>query len=275
MKIQMILLDLDGTVLNSRGELTKATRDAIDEAIRSGIEVVVASGRPYASLPHEILQMDKIRYKVTSNGAAIYEGEQRIRSFLLPGDAVDKILSLLSGESVVYECFVEGEAFADERFVKDPVAFGADAMAIPYIQRTRRPVPDMEGFLREHREELDSLDVIVRSEEQKQRIIELLQEKRLEIYITTSVTHLVEISNRQGGKHSALSFLSKYLSIPICECAACGDALNDVEMVREAGLGIAVQNAIMECKQAADHITESNDEDGIAKAIMRILRQEL
>lgn len=272
----MIVLDLDRTTLDYQGRLSEENRKALQEAIKLGIVVVPASGRPLSSFPHEILELQGVKYLITSNGAAVYRRDQGKNTclwrFLLQPEAVRRILELTEDTGVTYETFVRGEAYAEEAYVKNPTAFGALSHAVPYIRKTRIPVRDIRTFLREHQEELDSLDVIVDNQKKKRELMEKIQRQCPGIYLTTSVEQLIEISDQRAGKHSAVRDLQKLLGIEAGETAAFGDGDNDAGMLEEAGIGIAVSNATQKCRESADRITGSCEQDGVAHAVRKLLK---
>ena len=109
-RLKLIALDLDDTTLRSDGTLSPKTKAALITAINQGIEVVVASGRSFSSLPQSIKDIEGIRYAITSNGAAIYhlENGERIHSITLKAQSVEEILSALQGEDICFEAFVNG-----------------------------------------------------------------------------------------------------------------------------------------------------------------------
>ncbi len=278
MKITSIALDLDGTTLNSRGILSRRTRRAIAEALGRGICVIPASGRSFASLPEEVLHIPGIRYAITSNGTAVVDvrtGEY-LRKFSLTEESAEKILGLMSDRDVVFEAFIDGKPYAQKEYVEDPVRYGAMPAAVGYIRRTREPVADMDAFIRAHAAEgkLDCLDVVVKGEDKKHSLWGLLEREVPDIYVTSSVPQLLEISYRDAGKESALGFLLQYLGLEQAGAAAFGDGDNDRGMLAFAGIGIAVANGSQGCLQAADHIAGSNDEDGVAKAIEWLLSMQ-
>lgn len=274
MKISCIALDLDRTTLNSRGELSEANRQAIERAIKAGIQVVIASGRALRSLPKEVCGIEGIQYAITSNGAAIYDLQTGmcLKQYKLTADSVRRILELTKGKDVAYEAFIDGRPYAWKPYVDDPVRYGSTVAAIPYVQRTRQPVENMLEFLETHIEELDCLDIVVKDEEKKQELWEELRRKVKDIYITSSIRQLLEISYKDCGKHSGAEFLLGYLGLDREELAAFGDADNDAELLRFAGVGVAVENASPGCKEAADLVTASNDEDGVAKGMAALLK---
>lgn len=283
MEIKCIALDLDRTTLDSQGHLSEENRTAIGRAASAGIHVVVASGRSLDSLPAEITEIPGVRYAITSNGAAVYDLCERkcLRQFKMTPESVEDILrhteqgrmkiEYLEETEISYEAFIDGRAFAESRYVDDPVRFGAMPQAIPYIQSTRRPIEDMRTFIREHKSELDCVDLVVKSEEMKNKLWKNLRENVSDVYITSSVKQLLEISHRDAGKESGAKFLLEYLGLAREELAAFGDGDNDSGLLKYAGIGFAVANASPECRDAADEIVASNDENGVAQGINKIL----
>ena len=274
MRIRCIALDLDRTTLNSEGHLSGDNRKAIEQAVSSGIQIAVASGRSLDSLPGEVMEIPGIRYAITSNGAAVYDLKEGVclRQYKLKAEAVQDILRWTQGEDVTFEAFIDGKPYAEKAYVEDPVRFGAMPRSIPYIQGTRKPTEDMRSFIREHEGELDCIDVVVKSEEYKRRLWKTLEKQVRDVYITSSVKQLLEISDVNAGKDTAAEFLIGYLGLTREELAGFGDGHNDSGLLRYAGIGFAVANASEECREAADRMVASNDEDGVAEGIDYILK---
>lgn len=264
---KLIALDLDETTLNRDSRLSAADRAAMERAIAKGVEIVVATGRPFGSVPQEIRTFPGIRYAITGNGAAVHDlgNGQALQRYLLPKEAVEKILDLTWGENLTYEAFIQGIAYAQADYITAPERFLADAQTKVYIQSTRHPVADITAFIRHHEAELDSLDLVVGDMDTKRRMMERVQQAG-EIYITTSVPRLVELSHAQGGKHRGLQFLAERLGIDQKDTAAFGNGDNDAEMLRWAGTGVAVRNASEGCLAAADAVTDAYWESGVAQA---------
>ncbi len=273
MDIRCIALDLDRTTLRSDGTLSPANRAALARAAAKGVHVVIASGRAFATLPQTVLDVPGIEYAVTSNGAAVYHiptARCLHRTLLRPG-SVDRILALTAGEPVAYEGFVDGRAYAAADYVRDPEKYGAAPEAVAYVRRTRTLVEDMAGFLRAHRDCLDSLDVVTRDGADRERIHAYLAAADPDIYLTSSVRQLLEISHRDAGKHRGAAWILAHLGIPREALAAFGDGDNDADLLAFAGCGIAMANASPACRAAADAVTASNDEDGVARGITELL----
>ena len=273
MDIKCIALDLDRTTLNEHARLSEGNRAALEYAISKGIHIVIASGRGFASLPKDVLSIPGIEYAITSNGASVYHipSGKRLMSYTLTPRSVQEILRLTAGHHVAYEAFIDGIAYAQEDYVENPALYGA-ANATQYIQSTRRPVSDFRNFLLEHNRELESIDLVVSSEAQKTELWDLLQRSVPDLYITSSVHQLLELSHRDAGKHSGVRYVAQQLGLVPAQIAAFGDGDNDADMLAYVGCGIAVKNASPACLAAADFVTTHHHEDGVAYGIRKILK---
>lgn len=270
-RIRLLALDLDGTTLRSGGRLSDFNRRELMRVHEAGVHIVAASGRAFASLPGEVLSLPCTEYAITSNGAAVYEvsSKKRIQAHYLKRLAVRSLLRIAEEAGVMIEGFVDGVPYAREDYVENPMRFGASAWSVDYIKRTRRPVEDIVSFLTEHETELDSLDLITGDMAKKAWLRSRILREVPDIYLTSSVPSLLEISDAHAGKASGLRFLAEYLGILQEETAAFGNAENDMDMMRWAGIGVAVANSPDEVRAAADEVTQSNDEDGVGRWIKR------
>lgn len=272
-KIKCIALDLDRTTLTTSKGISPVTREALQRVISSGIHVIVASGRAFAALPQDILDIKGIQYAITGNGASMVQipSGKCLKRTVLSRKAVEKILCGTCQEPVIYEAFIGGTGYASTSFVMHPEQYGITGQGIAYIRRTRKPVDNIVDFLRTNGERLDSMDMLVLDEKRISPISAWIKKEVPDIYLTSSIKNLLEVSNKDAGKHSGVRFFSEYLGISPEEIAAFGDADNDVDMLRYVGYGVAMANASENCKAAADYITKSNDEDGVAYALEHIL----
>ena len=115
------------------------------------------------------------------------------------------------------------------------------------------------------------MDVVVPGEEMREKVTALLSPALPEVYITSSAPQLVELAHRDAGKHSGVRFLAEQLGLSPACVAAFGDADNDADMLRYAGVGVAVSNASPACLAAADLVTKLHHEDAVAYAIHELL----
>ena len=276
-KIQCIALDLDRTTLRTDGTLSTRTREALLAAVDNGIKVLPVSGRPFASLPESICTLPGIRYVAVSNGSAVYDvttGE-KIGGWTIEASDVEKILCMTETafreREVTYEVFVNGIAWADQDYIKDPVSYGIPERAVAYTQKTRHPVTDICSFIRQHQTELESIDIMLKDPSVRKTLEQELRAAIPGIYTTSSVEYRLEASHKDASKASGLSLMLQKLGILPSETIAFGDGDNDIDMLKFAGIGVAVKNATPDCLASADLVSESNDADGVALIIEKIL----
>lgn len=273
MDIRCIALDLDRTTLNVQGKLAEENRQALLQAIEKGIHIIVASGRAFATLPEDIIHIPGIEYAVTGNGAAMYHiptGEC-LHKYMLRKSDIETIMAETASEKISYEAFIDGIAYADKDYLENPSAYGASPQAVEYVRNTRHLVENIREFILANAGKMDSMDIIVKEEKKKQELWERVQRCTEEVYITSSIAQLVEISHKDAGKHSGLKYFVKHLDLKREQVAAFGDADNDVDMLLYAGCGIAVANASERCLEAADFVTKHHDENGVAYGLKEIL----
>lgn len=274
MKTKLIALDLDGTTLTSNNTLSAAVKSAIEKAIASGIEVIAASGRPFGTMPEEILNIKGVDYIIASNGAAIYDKNRKcIRRSLLNPDEVISLLELTKPYDLIFEAFIEGLTYTDARYVANPKKYGCTDAYIDYVRSAHGHIDDMRKFIYEHRHELDSIEFIETDNELCKRLWDEIDSRTTDFYITSSTPCFVEFMAKEATKANAVEWICNRLGINQNETAACGNADNDADMIRWAGKGYAVKNASKLCLESADIVVSSNNDDGAAEMIDIILAE--
>lgn len=273
--ISLMAVDLDDTLLDGEGHLTKHSADVLRQTAESGIEIVVASGRPFSCLPGEVTGLPFLRYAICSNGANVWrlpEGDC-IRKFLLKEEAVFRILQIAGEYPVYLEASMGGEAYTDavylQKALQDP---SLKEHQRAYLRNTRKPVGNARNLLQENADRLDCLNLICEDSTRKEEITRRIREQVTGIYVTSSTGSLIEISDQRAGKERALTDLCRDISIPLAEVVSFGNADNDAGMLRISGLGIAVKNATPKCRAAADRIIGSNEEESVARQMEELLK---
>ncbi len=273
MDIKLIALDLDGTTLRKGSILSDETKAALEEAIRKGVHVVIATGRTYASLPESIFEIEGLEYVITSNGAHITEliSGETIYSNCAESDAIEKVRELLvANKQFPIEVFTDGHAYIDEIVYNDVKANGSDYMDANYIIRTRNPVPCVYDFMLEHKDAIENINIHFRQFDDKARFKEVLNGYG-GITVTSSMPHNIEIGGKTTSKATAIENLCQILNITPKHVMAVGDSPNDMAMIEASGLGIAMGNALDEVKAIADYVSLSNNEDGVAHAVRKFV----
>lgn len=268
--IKLIASDLDGTLLTNKKELSQETRRALDFAIARGIEVIPATGRSYASVPAMLREYPGIHYILASNGGAVYstKDEKRIYQCLMSVESVEAVLALPRPEHVIVEAFVDGIPYCEPRYLENPWAYGATDIGADYVRRTRRTVEDIDTFVVEHKHEMDEMSFVCAESEER----EIFRAGLLtipDIFLTSSMDHLLEIGHVDAGKGKTLARLLDLLNVLPEEAMAFGDADNDCDMLTAVKYGIAMGNASEQCKRMAYAVTDTNEMDGVAKAIWK------
>lgn len=276
-EIRCAALDLDGTVLQKNGRLSLRTRHALEKAAEKNIEIVVVSGRSFATIPEEIRRFRQIRYIVTSNGAAVYKNGIRIHGWTLEERSVENVLELTrllyERGQITYEIFVNGKAYGQTDYLSAPERFGLPEHSGAYVKSTRCQEHNIVRFALAHKKDLDSINLIVPNAEIYKKLKQKLECDNM-IYITSAASYRMEISHCDSGKIAGLNYVLKLLGILREQTIAFGDGDNDAAMLGWSGIGVAMANGTKMCKEAADIITVSCQEEGVARILERICAQE-
>lgn len=274
MKIQLIASDLDGTLLTSSKEISPYTRKILDKAIQLGVQFVPATGRAFDSIPEFIRNYPGVEYIITSNGAALYSVTQKKRIYekLLSPSSVDAILKISLSDTTTLETFINGKPYASFEQVETPERFGATDYGIHYVKKTRTPVSDILAFIQKEKHHLDSISISFGNQAEMPEIHRQLLATVPDIFVTTSIGHMLEVGHKDAGKDQTLLYLLDLLQISPEHAAAFGDAGNDLNMLKAVKYGYIMQNAPVEAKLPELRVAGKNDDDGLARALDALLK---
>ena len=275
-KIKMLAFDLDDTALDGQGKLAPETREAFIAAAEAGIEPVIASGRSFYSLPEDLLDIPGVNYAICSNGANLFNVKTKecMEAFFLESESVEQIVALADDylDTVYLDAFTRGIPHSDRRLLDTLLANDKiSEHRKKYLRKTRRAEDDIRSFIREHKTELDCMNYNVFDTSLFDELTGRLKNEVENIYFTSSIPELIEISFRESGKGPGLRRMCDYLNIPLEKVAAFGNADNDAEMIRLAGVGYAVANSSQVALDAADIIIGPCWENSVASAIQDIV----
>lgn len=285
---RLLALDLDGTLLDAASRLSPANRAAVGRAIDAGLEVVVCTGRGFAECRHVLDDLTMAGAAVVAGGAMTVQlpsGETLHRS-AMPADLVREVSRILNAATGHYVLLLKDRSATGV----DYVLLGdgrVDAASEWWFNQVPVAVQRAERFEDDpHPDETIRLGIVTTAREMKRLGARVVEEfgRRTFVHhfpvinsdgngrhLADNAIHLMEIFNAQTNKWSAISALAAQRGIDAGQIAAIGDEINDVAMIRHAGLGIAMGNAIDPIKQVADRITLDQAEDGVAHAIEQIL----
>lgn len=276
-RIRMIGLDMDGTLLTTEKELTEHTREVLREAIDRGVVVLPATGRPLAGIPEEVLKFPGVRYAVASNGARIVDlKESRVLyEDLVPYETGRRVLEICSRYDSMLEIYYDGVGYAEEEKLKHLDEYVPRLPMARYIASSRRPVADVRAMHEERKAPTDKVQALFRTREECKKAWKEVEKEIPDIEITGALSNNIEVNAKGVNKGRGLMILGELLGIHREEIMAVGDGSNDIAMLREAGLGVAMENATEAVKAAADVVTLSNDQEGAATAIEKYVLQAL
>lgn len=274
MPIRLLVLDVDGTVTNSRHEVTDATVAAIERVRAAGIRVMLATGRRYRDVLAIAERLGIEEPLVTASGALVkhpVDHATRFRAAFAPG-VLESVLELVVArghEPVLYtDSFAEGFDFHCRGF--RPAASGVTTGQgfLEYLERNRtlaRVTPDLHrmpppdvfaGFAMGPQDDMQALEAAIRGAWPEAVSLHTIRSPRYRDY-------LCEIAPAGVTKWSAVLEMARAWQIPPQAICAVGDDRNDVPMVAGAGLGIAMGNAAAEVQAVANRIVGRHDDDGL------------
>ena len=277
MNVKLIAFDLDGTLLDDDKHLPPENLTALQAAYAQGIFLVPATGRILKALPEELLAPGLFRYFIFANGALVYDlQEQRAlyRARIEPELAV-RLCTYMDTLPVLYDCY-RGDCGYMTQWMYDraPEFFETEPHILKLVKSLRRPVPDLKQKIQADGLPLEKLQMFFRPEhmDERARQLELVPQLFPELIASSSLRNNIEINSARAGKGNALRALCEKLDLDASESVAFGDGLNDADMLRAAGRGCVMQNAVPAVKEAADVIVETNNDAGVGKEIFRLLR---
>ena len=270
--IKMIAIDMDGTLLTTDKKLTEHSIEILKAAIDKGVELVVASGRPQSGIPKEYMALPGVRYAITANGARVLDMKtgEKIYEALVPQDRAKQILDIFAEYDSAPELYKEGRAYMKAGFLERMSYYMGNPAMAEYVKKSRTQVEDLQEILEKYPDGFEKVQALFHLPEEqmeaKQRVAEIEGVKPV-----TSLDYNVEVSLAGADKGHSLVILAEKLGIAPEEIMSFGDNDNDLEMIRFAGMGVAMKNAIPEILEAADYVTDSNDQEGVAKAIEKFI----
>lgn len=267
MDYQIIALDIDGTLTNSRKEIPAPTLDALLGIQEQGCRVVLATGRPTAGCRHlaDKLQLGKYgSYLLSFNGGRITDCKSGriIYQKTLPRDAVPELYAFAQANNVGLMTYTD-----------DCILTGTDIDSYMKLEAKINGLPIQ--YVPDFTEHVN-FDVNKCLMTAEPVVLEAMEARLKEIYgtrlsIYRSEPYFLEIMPQDIDKAHALQILLSDIGLTREQLICCGDGFNDITMIEFAGLGVAMQNAQKRVKSAADYITESNDNNGILRVINKFI----
>lgn len=297
-RYKVLILDLDGTLTNKNKVVSELTKKALDKAVKAGVKIVLASGRPtFGILPvaEAINLKEKGGYILSYNGGKIidFATNETLYEQVIKYEEEAEILELAKKHKLDFACTENDSILLTNNVDNIYVAIEAGINKMKM-----KEVPDIENYLnfsvpkfvlfydkknarkeeiREVREKIypDKLDysIAIKSDidylADKEKIFKEKLGDKFEVY--RSESFFLEVLPKGIDKAKSIAKLLEKLGLTKEEIIACGDGFNDRSMIEYAGLGVAMANAVDAVKEVADFITLSNEEDGVAYVIEKFI----
>lgn len=288
--IKAIAMDMDGTLLNSHNQILPETKKVLKKLQQQGITLILASGRSYTKLlPYaKELDMDQYGgYLVEVNGTAVYDVKTRKREVLAQMQVeqihelfhyfmqykVEIIGNLDDGmyDYIPEDIWEEKKEYRVKHQLAEDVPWSAGAFDFIFDNRAGYPRLFYIKTPEEITETVNKISVAYHPEVLIQVAKQAKKDLSDRYWIGLTSDRWLEIMIPGVTKASGLAHISRLSGIPLSDFVAFGDGENDIEMLEEVGIGVAMGNAFDSVKEAANTVTLSNEEEGIAHMLKNIL----
>ncbi len=270
--IKLVAIDLDGTLLDSKKEISSRNKAVLAQAKAAGVKVVLCTGRPLAAIEGylETLNLrDNGDYSITFNGGLVQKNDT--------GEIIEKNPMPLEDIHVLY-------GLAETLNVPLDILSDGIVLQLPVSKEYTSLYSQLNNLLTFEPVELVDLTaeriynkaVVAIDEDYLDEQIKKIPSEFYDKYeVIKTRSNLLEFMPKGITKAYGISLLAKDLAIEQEEIMTIGDEENDLPMIEYAGLGVAMENAVPRVKELADVITDTNDNDGVAKAVEKFVLEPL
>lgn len=266
---KLIALDIDGTLVTKKAKITEENLLCIKEAKEKGIKVVLASGRPLKGLNRFLKELDLVNkgdYAVGYNGAIVQDTytEEIINITPLDIECYEELYKISLEMGVNIHALTKSKVITPK--INKYSQLEADLNGIEIEEIALKDIKPEETIVKVMMiDEPELLDNVVRN---------LSQEIKDKYTIVKSAPYFLEFLHNKANKWSGVFGLAEKLGIKSQEIICVGDEENDIHMIENAGLGVAMGNAVPKIKEVADYITLSNEESGVAHVIKKFILED-
>ncbi len=262
MKIKWIVLDLDGTLLNSKKELPNKFWEMKEELEAAGIKFILASGRQHARMRSMMKPFSDDFLYLSDNGTLVFENQERILAKTIENELAQEIIGIIW-----------------HHFNDLDIVVNTTEKSIFHRDITQERLKTFEEYYENYDcvEDLTKVKDVVKislyDEKDEFKNLEVLDQYKDQVNITHSGPTWVDIVPKDANKGLALEFVAKKHGIDMEEIMVFGDAMNDYDMLKIAGYPVIMENADQRLKDKGYRITASNDEDGVMKVLEELLNE--
>ncbi|MEH7333570.1 Cof-type HAD-IIB family hydrolase [Neobacillus drentensis] len=260
MQYKLVVLDMDGTLLNDDHLVSDTNKEVIHRLKRVGTSVALASGRPYESIYPYVKDLEIDLPIIAANGALIKNpiSNEVHYSASLPSELAKEIVEYGQENQYPISLYLDGEVHTfNENMVK--VHWELEKLQARFIDKF------------EDEKELYKIIYAHTPEKIEDAFYRLEEKYKEKLYITRSDDRYLDVMNINASKGKALHQLMEMLQISSQEVLVIGNSFNDIAMFEVAGCAIAMENSPQEVKNAADFVTKSNNDNGVAYVLDRVM----
>lgn len=287
---KLVAIDLDGTLLNSYGEVSEKNKKAIKKAMQNGKEIVIASGRPLQSAKSFALESGASNYVTCGNGSLLYDvrNDKILFDKFIDRQKVLEIIKICEGNSIFYCLYTENLTIS-KTLNYNILFYNNENKKMPEDKQTNiKIISDIYKYVEEN-PNIGILKITICDEssiifggiiKRLRQIsdVDVLDVQHMARKVITSGTedvkveyHYTEITSKDVNKWMAIQNLANRLNIKPSEVIAIGDNMNDMEMIENAGLGVIMGNSAEYMHEFADVVAPTNNDDGVAYILEKYL----
>ncbi|MGP0575910.1 Cof-type HAD-IIB family hydrolase [Paenibacillus peoriae] len=283
--MKLFAIDMDGTLLNEEGKISKVNAEAIRQAQQQGVQVAIATGRAAYDAWTKLEEAELITPVIGANGATVHDAHRRqLTSTPMDRSETFEVLSWLHDNDFYYEVMTDRAIYSPQNghqllaVEMDRLLSSNPDISLDTLLHAAEKQYEQTGHTRIASYEDIPLDVEIYNV-----LCFSFDQAKLErgreryrgfqgLNMVISSDRNFEVEHRDASKGNALRYLANHLSIPMQEAVAIGDSYNDISMLTMAGTGIAMGNAKDDIKAVCSQVTLTNAEDGVAHALLNILK---
>lgn len=225
-------------------------------------------------MPQVIRELPYLRYAITVNGAQVQDirtGRSIYRAEI-PLPRALAIMEYLDTLPVIYDCYCGNWGWMARTMQEKAAEYISNPHSLKMVIDLRTPVDDLKEYLFTRGDDVQKIQLFIKDTSQRPAIMTEIEQRFPDTVASTSLSNNIEINDSSANKGDAVRALAAYLDIDMQQTVSFGDGSNDLSMIRACGLGVAMANACPAVLEAANRITASCDENGVAAVINTIFR---
>ncbi|MGI6069064.1 MAG: Cof-type HAD-IIB family hydrolase [Blautia sp.] len=270
--IKAIAIDMDGTWLRSDCSISEETKEAVQRAADAGYLVIPTTGRSFRNASTVLKDYRGLRYYINANGTTFTDGKEGklLFSRSMPYAMAKEIYDLTNQYSCFVEIYEGMDAYVDPFGREFLYSTGLGRDYCDQLLSTNCTLKSLDDFMEEEGRQVCKYHIVCANSDQKNQLKRRIAQVE-GAYPISTFSQNIEVVYGHHSKADGLRAACEHLGLRQEEIMAIGDSDNDYDMIAWAGLGVAMGNGNDRVKSAADYISSSNDEDGVARALKECL----